>query len=111
MIDLQADALACVIRLLQQHVPQAEVWAFGSRVQGTAMPYSDLDLAVVGAEKLPKQSLYQLQEAFQESDLPFRVDVLDWHRITPEFRQHIRQQHEVIYSPPEASSARPPKPD
>ena len=32
--------------LLQKHVPNVEVWAYGSRVNGTAHEASDLDLVL-----------------------------------------------------------------
>jgi len=41
-------------------------------------------------------SLGELSEAFQESDLPFRVDLIDWHRISPEFRKVIEQKYEIM---------------
>ena len=75
---------------------QCEVRAFGSRVDWTAKDYSDLDLAVVGSGKLSDDTLRHLKEAFEESDLPFRVEVLDWHAISPEFQKVIEKQYEVI---------------
>jgi predicted nucleotidyltransferase len=92
MIDLQPDHLA-------QHVPHTEVRAFGSRVTGTARDYSDLGL-MVGREKINRKTLHRLEEAFVESDLPFRVDVLDWHRISDSFRQVIGEAYGVIQDKP-----------
>ena len=63
-----------VLALLQQYLPNTEVWAYGSRVQFTAKPYSDLDM-VAFAGKEQGQAVANLHEAFEESDLPFRVDV------------------------------------
>jgi hypothetical protein len=60
------------------------------------MDYSDLDLVVVGREKTNRKTLHCLEEAFAESDLPFRVDVLDWHRISDSFRQVIGETYGVI---------------
>jgi predicted nucleotidyltransferase len=97
MINLAANLLAQVKEILKQYVPEAEIWVFGSRVTGSAKDYSDLDLVVLGKEKLPQKQYYQLQEAFQESELPIRVDVLDWHRITPAFRKNIKKHHEVLF--------------
>jgi predicted nucleotidyltransferase len=34
--------------LLSRHVPDREVWAFGSRAKATAKPFSDLDLVILG---------------------------------------------------------------
>lgn len=97
MIDLAPEYLEKVRSLLRQHVPQCEVRAFGSRVSGTTKNYSDLDLAVVGSGKLNGDTLSHLKEAFEESDLPFRIDVLDWHATSPEFQKVIEKQYEVIF--------------
>lgn len=96
MIDLRADLLETVKAVLVDYVGEAEVWAFGSRVTMTAKDYSDLDLVVVGKEKLPQRNYYHLKDAFEESDLPIRVEVLDWHRISLEFQNNIRKKYEVI---------------
>lgn len=96
MIDLRPDHLEIVRMLLREHVPGCEVRAFGSRYKGGARNASDLDLAVVGAERLPPRQIARLKEAFEESILPMRVDVLDWHAITPEFQGVIDAGFEVI---------------
>jgi len=100
MIDLAPDQLETVRRILAAHAPQAEVRAFGSRVTRTAKNYSDLDLAIVGERRLTLGEMSRLREAFEESDLPFRVDVLDWHALSPEFRRVIEQGYDVIQNPP-----------
>jgi type I restriction enzyme S subunit len=96
MIDLRPDHLEIVRDLLRQYVPGCEVRAFGSRFKWTAKQASDLDLAVVGTNRLPAKMIARLKEAFAESILPMRVDVLDWHAITSEFQQVIEEGFEVI---------------
>lgn len=96
LIDLRPDQLAIVEGILVKHVPDCEVWAFGSRATWTAKDYSDLDLAVVGDGPLGWKRLGRLKEAFEESTLPMRVDVLDWHRITDSFRETIESDCIVI---------------
>ena len=81
-----------------EHVSSCEVRVFGSRIKQTAKEWSDLDIAVVAVSKLEQDILYGLREAFEESDLPIRVDVLDWHAISPEFRAVINEGYEVIQS-------------
>ena len=99
MIDLPPSQLETVKRILVQHVPQCEVRAFGSRVNQTAKKWSDLDLAIVGTAKLKQHALYDLKEAFEESDLPVCVDVLDWYAISQEFQAVIGEGYEVIHVP------------
>jgi len=70
-------------------VPDTETIVFGSRIHGTAKPRSDLDLAIKPKSPLDWKLLAEIKEAFQESELPFRVDLLDWNGITPALRKAI----------------------
>ncbi len=98
MIDLQPKHLNTIRRILSEHVPECEVRVFGSRVKCTTKSYSDLDLAVLGKGIIPRSRLNRLEEAFEESDLPFRVDVLDWWTISDSFRKFIDNKYEIIQS-------------
>lgn len=84
--------------LLRAHVPDAEVWAYGSRVSGGGHEASDLDL-VLRNPRNPQQetgALDDLKEAFLESNLPIRVDVMDWARIPASFHREIERMHVVV---------------
>lgn len=101
MIDLSPVHLAIVERILAKHVPEYEVRGFGSRATWNAKDYSDLDLAVVGDEPLPSRTLSSLKEAFEESRLPMRVDVIDWNAIAEGFRELIASDTVVVQEAPE----------
>ena len=96
MIDLSPLHLEIIKKILQEYVPDCEVRVFGSRVKGAAKRYSDLDLAIVGEGKMPTRKMNELREAFENSALPIRVDVLDWHVISADFRAIIEKQFEVL---------------
>lgn len=76
-IDITPEERAIVLRILNEIVPDREVRAFGSRVTGKAKPFSDLDLAIMGDEPLPLETRARLEETFSESELPWKVDILD----------------------------------
>lgn len=65
-----------------------DFYAFGSRVKGTHKPLSDLDLCIMNAMPLLEKA--QLQEDFDESDLPFKIDMIQWNDISEDFRQMIK---------------------
>ena len=96
MLDLAPQQLAEVRRILQLHVPGRTVRAFGSRVQGNSKPFSDLDLAVMGDVPLYFRQLAALKDAFAESNLPFRVDVVDWAATSEVFQSIIEGSFEVV---------------
>ena len=95
-IDITPEERALVLRILNEIVPDQEVRAFGSRVTGKAKPFSDLDLAVIGDEPLPLETRARLEEAFSESDLPWKVDVLVWAQVDEDFREQIIETCAVL---------------
>ena len=97
MLDISPEHLKTVKTILSSYVPDCEVRAFGSRCNGTARKYSDLDLCICGKEKTEKNLLANLKDALMESDLPFRVDVLDYHTVPEHFRKNI-DNGEIIQS-------------
>ncbi|MBI4633808.1 MAG: nucleotidyltransferase domain-containing protein [Deltaproteobacteria bacterium] len=99
MIDLKPAHLAEVKRILQEYAPGCEVRVFGSRLNRTAGKNSDLDLVLVGKGLLDWHMLEVIKDAFATSDLPFMVDVLDWHALSKSFREIIEKQYEVLYKP------------
>lgn len=96
MLDLSTDQLAEVRSILAHHVPGRVVRAFGSRVTGASKPFSDLDLVVMGDTPVELRNLAALKDAFAESNLPFRVDIVDWAATSVEFRTIIEQAWEPI---------------
>ena len=96
MIDIADRHLETIKRILVECVGDCEVRAFGSRGNGEATKHSDLDLAIVGPDRLKRRAKKLLREAFEESDLPFRVDVVDYNTISEAFRAIIDNGYEVI---------------
>nr|WP_294508368.1 nucleotidyltransferase domain-containing protein [uncultured Rhodopila sp.] len=100
MLDLSPRDLAIVQDILRKHVPDRAVWAFGSRVRGTARRYSDLDLAIIADTPLPLDIVGSIREDFADSDLPFRVDILDWGTASDPFRRVVEQDRIVLQPAP-----------
>lgn len=103
MLELTAAEQATVTRILQATVPQAQVWAFGSRARGEARPYSDLDLLIDQGRPLSLREQAALAQAFDASDLPFRVDVVDATTLDPAMHARVRTEacllHKASSSP------------
>lgn len=99
MIDLNPKHLETIRHILAQYALGCEVRAFGSRVKWTAKDYSDLDLAVIGRRRFNPREMHRLTEAFEESNLPIRVDVVDWYAISEGFKRVIAAKYEVIQRP------------
>jgi predicted nucleotidyltransferase len=78
-------------RILHEHCPDAKVWLFGSQARGQARSNSDIDLAIEEESAIGAGRLSRLRDALEFSDLSARVDVVDWHSVSPGFRELIRR--------------------
>lgn len=96
LIDIHPDHWKIVQSILHKHVPQYEVWAFGSRATWKAKEYSDLDLAIITDRPLSLDVSASLSDDFSESDLPWRVDVVDWATTSEAFRKIMERDKVVI---------------
>ena len=73
------------------------VHIFGSRAKGTSKPGSDIDLSIMnmGANS---NILHNLKNEFEESSLPYKVDLVDFHTLTnPDFAEHIKRVGIIFY--------------
>lgn len=94
-VDITADQRKTLLALLKRHLPNTTAWAYGSRVKWSARPQSDLDL-VVFAKPEHERRVSELREAFEESNLPFRVDLLVWRTLPEQYRKQIEAEHVVL---------------
>ena len=92
LIDVAPEPLAIVMAILDRYVPDREIRAIGSRVTGSAKCFSDLDLVIGGPSSLDLATLARMREDFEESSLPFVVDVVEWATASDSFRRLIDAQ-------------------
>jgi len=76
-----------------------EVWAYGSRVNGTAHEGSDLDLVIRDKEKngLPIDIYIGLVDKIKSSNIPILVELRDWNHLPKNFHDQILLQYEVLF--------------
>lgn len=81
-----------ITRYCKAIVPEAEIFAYGSRVTGTAKPSSDLDLALKAETTINPEHIFQLENTLKNSFLPFRVEVIDLNSIDAGFLNAIEDE-------------------
>ena len=105
-LDLPLPYRTQIHALLCEHVPEAEVWAYGSRVNGSGHESSELDLVLRGPrlERLGEGYL-SLLEAIEESNIPILVQVHDWATLPGSLRREIQRRYAVFQKRLPRSSA------
>lgn len=95
-IDISPNDLQTVKNILKKYLSQYPVWVFGSRVNGNAQQFSDLDIVIINDKPMNIELYTKLKQAFSDSNLPFLVDIVDWYSTSANFKAIIQQRYEVI---------------
>ncbi len=103
-VQLTASQAAEVQAILHRHLPQVQAWVFGSRATGRARPFSDLDILLTEPPNLtwdePPNLTWdqraQLRDAFEASELPFKVDLLEAGQLSGTFIERVRAEMQPL---------------
>ena len=96
MINLESSERKIVEEILKKYLKDCQVIVFGSRLNEKIKKYSDLDLVIIGDKKIEIKLLNRLIEDFEYSKLNFRVDLLDYNRISDSFKRVVDSRYEVL---------------
>ena len=98
-VDIRPDHLEIMQGILREHLPMGvKVWVFGSRANWTTKDSSDLDIALEGENKLSHKLLGALKDTFEDSTLPYTVDVVDLHAVSHDFKKIVEEQRVALPS-------------
>jgi predicted nucleotidyltransferase len=95
-MQLSDEQIKFLYKTIRQYLPSVEILVFGSRITNTAQKFSDLDIALRDKELIPLNILSQVKEGFSESDLPFKVDLMDFNRLSADFQKLILSKYELL---------------
>ena len=87
MVDTQIKSQLRVIlnRVLKPGTYQAFI--FGSRASGNNARWSDLDIGLTSRKKLAGSTREKIREAFENSNIPFKIDLVDFDQVSSEFKK------------------------
>ena len=82
-----------IVKAILQKYPYT-FYAFGSRVKGTQKRLSDLDICFM--DDIPGHIRSHIRGDFEDSNLPFTVDLVDWNSCDEKFRAQIKPDLTII---------------
>ena len=68
---------------------RARVYLFGSWATGKATHASDIDVAILPLEPIPRHLLSEIREALEESSVLYPVDLIDLSDSSEDFRARV----------------------
>lgn len=98
MLDLPQKYQHMIQKILSTEIPDMEVWAYGSRVNGKSHEGSDLDLVIINPshKNQPQKNIARLRELFSESKIPILIDLHDWAELPEDFKKIIQENYIIL---------------
>ena len=79
----------CALEFMKDE--RVRIYLFGLWARGEARCESDVDIAIEGDDRLKASKISALRDFFEESTIPYRVDVVDMRRASEELKEEIRR--------------------
>jgi uncharacterized protein len=86
MNSLSQKDLAIVSSIINKYINPNKnlVFIFGSRAKNNSKTFSDIDIGIVG-EKISPEVYFEIVEAFEDSDLPYIVELVKFTDVSDAF--------------------------
>ena len=98
LYGLSGETLHTLYSIFLKYQAIRQVIIYGSRAKGNYRQGSDIDLALKTGGDFSFTDLLQIGNDFDDSDLPYFVDVLIYDTISnPELKAHIDRAGKVLY--------------
>lgn len=95
-LNLKPEYAEELRKIFRAYCPKAEIWAYGSRLDGDSHDGSDLDLVVANFNDSQK-NISKLKQIIIDSDIPFLVDIFELNKLPLTFQNEIRKKYIVFY--------------
>jgi predicted nucleotidyltransferase len=95
---LDTKAREKIISLISALLPRAKIYLFGSRARGTYSKWSDIDIALDADVPLPITAVDEIKSVFEATNMPYKIEVVDFHRVSPSMREAIRREG-ILWKP------------
>lgn len=95
MYSLDEKTKNKIIAIISVLIPEAKIYLFGSRARGTNAQYADIDIALDAGKKLPNVDVDEVKSMLNESNIVYKIDVVDIHQVSDLMRQQILEERVI----------------
>lgn len=88
-LDLEEKYIEFIRNTILSVLPDCEIFIYGSRTQGKALKYSDVDISLKCTADIPIEKLLKIKADFQNSTFPYNTDFVDLNFVNKEFLNTI----------------------
>lgn len=87
-----------IIAVISALFPNAHIYLFGSRARNTHSQWSDIDIALKEDQKISRYAIAEAVSMLEASNMPYKIDVVDFNSVTDDMRQSIQDEGVLLNS-------------
>jgi uncharacterized protein len=95
MNELDEKTKQKIVAVISALIPDAKIYLFGSRARGTNSKLSDIDIALDAGRELDIEDVYEITCMFRESNIMYKIDVVDLYQVSDLMRKEILEDKVV----------------
>jgi predicted nucleotidyltransferase len=88
-LNIEKKHRGIVTKILSKY--EYSFFVFGSRAKAQCKKLSDLDLFYI--EEIPQKIITMIEEEFEDSDLPYKVDLVNYNTCDRDFKERINKSY------------------
>ena len=96
MLNVKQKYLNELKNIFKKYCPNAEIWAYGSRLTNDCHSGSDLDLVVKNFNDGTK-NIIELRTLLNNSDIPFLIDINEFDKLPSYFQEEIKKEYIKLF--------------
>lgn len=81
-----------LLEIIHKHVPDCQVYLFGSRARQTHREGADIDIALDAGVKIDFKIIFKIKDEIEETTIPVFVDIIDINSVSDSFKNEIKQE-------------------
>ena len=97
MLSIKEEYLNELKDIFNNYCPNAEIWAYGSRIKNDCPSGSDLDLVVKNFNDGTK-NIIELRTLLNNSDIPFLIDINEFDKLPSYFQEEIKKEYIKLFN-------------
>jgi len=99
MSKIYKESIETLKKLIESVIKGEEVavYLFGSRATGKADYNSDIDIGIICKSENSEKIIAILREKIENSNIPYKVDVVDLTKVSEEFKRKVLEEGELLW--------------
>ena len=74
---------------IKKKLPKVKVYLYGSRAKGRGGKFSDIDIGILGKDKILARKLFEIEDEIEKTGTLYEINIVDLLKTSEKFRTGV----------------------